>query len=289
MVQGGRPADAETASPPSTAEVPSGRAPRDTAVNLLFGLLALQNNFIDRDALVAAFNSWLAHRSRRLGEILAESGALSASRRAILDELVEEHLQLHGNAPEQSLAALGSIGAAGIALSQVADPEVRACLAWVLTSPDDEEERDRTTSYATLGASTSAGTRFQILRPHARGGLGEVFVALDTDLHREVALKEIQARFVDDPRHRERFEFEAVVTGGLEHPGIVPVYGAGPHAGWPAVLRHAVHPGEQPQGGHPAVLPGRGAARSRSRPERAGIPRVARAVHGRMRCHLLCA
>ena len=33
---------------------------------------------------------------------------------------------------------------------------------------------------------------------------------------------------------------------------------------WPAVLRDAVHPGEQPQGGHPAVLPGRAAARSRS-------------------------
>ena len=101
--------DAETAPPPGAADVMSGRAPRDTAVNLLFGLLALQNNFIDRDALVAAFNSWLAHRSRRLGEILEERGALSASRRTILDELVEEHLQLHGNAPEQSLAALENL------------------------------------------------------------------------------------------------------------------------------------------------------------------------------------
>jgi len=42
-----------------------------------------------------------------------------------------------------------------------------------------------------------------------------------------VALKEIQAQFADDPRHRARFEFEAEVTGGLEHPGIVPVYGLG--------------------------------------------------------------
>jgi serine/threonine-protein kinase len=203
------------------------RAPVDTAVNLLFGLLALQNNFIDRDALVAAFNSWLAHRSRRLGEILEERGALSASRRALMDELVEEHLQLHGNAPEHSLAALGPIGAAGVALSQVADPEVRACMAWVLTDPQLDEERDRTASFGVTEDSTSAGARFQILRPHARGGLGEVFVALDHDLHREVALKEIQLGFVDDPRHRARFEFEAVVTGGLEHPGIVPVYALG--------------------------------------------------------------
>ena len=59
------------------------------------------------------------------------------------------------------------------------------------------------------------------------GGLGEVFVARDTELNRDVALKEIQAQFAVEPRFRSRFEFEAEVTGGLEHPGIVPVYGLG--------------------------------------------------------------
>src|SRR5204863_2651971 len=66
-----------------------------------------------------------------------------------------------------------------------------------------------------------------ILRPHARGGLGEVFVALDLELNREVALKEIQRCHADDPHSRARFLLEAEITGGLEHPGIVPVYGLG--------------------------------------------------------------
>src|SRR5205807_8953608 len=66
-----------------------------------------------------------------------------------------------------------------------------------------------------------------ILRPHAKGGLGEVFVAEDTELHREVALKEIQARYAHDLDSRTRFLLEAEITGGLEHPGIVPVYGLG--------------------------------------------------------------
>jgi serine/threonine-protein kinase len=73
----------------------------------------------------------------------------------------------------------------------------------------------------------SAAHRFRILRLHAEGGLGEVFVAQDLELNREVALKQIKEQCADDPSSRERFLFEAEVTGGLEHPGIVPVYGLG--------------------------------------------------------------
>lgn len=75
--------------------------------------------------------------------------------------------------------------------------------------------------------TASAAARFRILRPYARGGLGEVYVALDEELHREVALKEIQEQHADQPDSRARFLLEAEVTGCLEHPGIVPVYGLG--------------------------------------------------------------
>jgi tetratricopeptide (TPR) repeat protein/tRNA A-37 threonylcarbamoyl transferase component Bud32 len=70
-----------------------------------------------------------------------------------------------------------------------------------------------------------------LLRGHARGGLGEVFVAYDKELHREVALKEIRADRVDDGGSRARFLLEAEITGSLEHPGIVPVYGMGEFGG----------------------------------------------------------
>ena len=54
-----------------------------------------------------------------------------------------------------------------------------------------------------------------------------MFVALDKELGREVALKEIQGRHAHHPDNRARFLLEAEITGGLEHPGIVPVYGLG--------------------------------------------------------------
>src|SRR5262249_27467164 len=80
----------------------------------------------------------------------------------------------------------------------------------------------------TVPAATRPATvRYSRLREHAKGGLGEVFVALDEELQREVALKEIQDRFADDAQARVRFLREAEITGNLEHPGVVPVYGLG--------------------------------------------------------------
>ena len=69
--------------------------------------------------------------------------------------------------------------------------------------------------------------RFHVLRPHAEGGLGRVFVAYDTEVGREVALKEIKIEKCDDFDSRDRFTREAEITGNLEHPGVVPVYGQG--------------------------------------------------------------
>ncbi len=72
-----------------------------------------------------------------------------------------------------------------------------------------------------------SASRFQILNPHAKGGLGEVFIARDNQLNREVALKQIRANLANNQDLASRFRVEAELTGGLEHPGIVPVYGLG--------------------------------------------------------------
>ncbi|MEZ6109119.1 MAG: protein kinase [Pirellulaceae bacterium] len=60
-----------------------------------------------------------------------------------------------------------------------------------------------------------------------RGGLGIVFRAHDNDLHRDVAIKFMQAREANDPDQRKRFAVEAEITSRLDHPGVVPVYAMG--------------------------------------------------------------
>ena len=78
-------------------------------------------------------------------------------------------------------------------------------------------------------------------------------MALDSELHREVALKQILDQHADDPVSRQRFLIEAEITGGLEHPGIVPVYGLGHLRRRSSLLRDAVRPRRVAQGGHRAL------------------------------------
>ncbi|HEV3340773.1 MAG TPA: protein kinase [Pirellulales bacterium] len=195
--------------------------------NLLFGLLALQLNFVDRHQLVAAFDRWTSDKVQSLAENLQSQGAITGDQLLLLEALVAEHLKLHDNDPQKSLADLTPIGSARDELRRLADGDIEASLANVSVARADDPLATQPWS---AGESSSSGTRFRILRPHARGGLGEVYVARDEELHREVALKEIQERHAHDPDSRSRFVLEAEITGGLEHPGIVPVYGLGAYA-----------------------------------------------------------
>jgi serine/threonine-protein kinase len=66
--------------------------------------------------------------------------------------------------------------------------------------------------------------RYTLNRLHSKGGLGQVWLARDLTLDREVAFKEIRPERADRPGVWARFVREAKVTGLLDHPGIVPIY-----------------------------------------------------------------
>src|SRR4051794_2734382 len=94
--------------------------------NLLFGILALQMDFISRDALVAAMNAWVLDKAKSLGKVLCEQGALSGPRHELLEALVVEHLAQHGGEPARSLALLSSVGSARHELEHIPDDDVQA-------------------------------------------------------------------------------------------------------------------------------------------------------------------
>lgn len=197
--------------------------------NLLFGVLALQMDFVTRDQLVAAMNAWALEKIKPLGDILVEQGALSREHRSLLEPLVQAHIKQHAGDVHKSLGSLSSVSSIRAELGRIQDPVIQASLAQLGPMEADLPILP-TRTLEQLEMPTGPQSRFRILRPHARGGLGEVFVAEDCELHREVALKEIQSRHADQMESRGRFMLEAEITGGLEHPGIVPVYGLGHYA-----------------------------------------------------------
>jgi serine/threonine-protein kinase len=208
---------------------PPAKPRTDAAQSLLFGLLALQNNFIDRDALLGAFHAWVADKSQSLGQILLGRGALSPARHAVLQVLVQEHLQQHDQDHERSLAVLRVVPSVRDDLDDIPDFDLQASLLYLRLADSDgnDAHADSTADWDQDSAATDAEGRFRIVRFHDKGALGDVFVARDQQLHRIVALKRIKLDHATDRDKRARFVVEAEITGRLEHPGIVPVYGLG--------------------------------------------------------------
>jgi cytochrome c-type biogenesis protein CcmH/NrfG len=66
--------------------------------------------------------------------------------------------------------------------------------------------------------------RYVLRRFHAQGGIGEVWLAEDAEIGRQVALKRLRPK---REGQKDRFLVEAQVTGQLEHPGIVSVHDLG--------------------------------------------------------------
>ena len=66
--------------------------------------------------------------------------------------------------------------------------------------------------------------RFEVVREIGRGGMAVVYLARQTDLDRNVALKQLGAFHATDPAAAARFLQESRITGSLGHPNIVTVH-----------------------------------------------------------------
>ena len=152
-----------------------------------------------------------------------------------IDSIFLEALELP---PEQWDAFLasrcGSDAAAQAKLQDLLKADLAAGGDAFLQSAFLQAPADSDSGASSLGVSkvesdqgTASEPRFQILSKHQQGGLGEVLLAYDRQLRREVAVKQIRPKWQTNDEARQRFVQEAEVTARLEHPGVVPVYAMG--------------------------------------------------------------
>jgi Protein kinase domain len=91
-------------------------------------------------------------------------------------------------------------------------------------------------SFPVGSAIDCVGRRFgkdEFIAELGRGGMGIVFKADQTDLHRAVAVKMILGGTVAGPEDLRRFRIEAEATAGLHHPNIIRIYELGEVDGCP--------------------------------------------------------
>jgi tetratricopeptide (TPR) repeat protein/tRNA A-37 threonylcarbamoyl transferase component Bud32 len=184
----------------------------DTDRNLLFGVLALQADFLDAERFAEACSAWAARKEVPLADLLVQRGWLTAEDRGHVEYLLERKLKKHGGDARASLAEAVTPSARR-SLAGIADDEVQRSL-----DPLSEGE------IATTAHEPEGRGRYRLLNLYAQGGIGQVWLARDPDLGRDVALKELRPERRDHSAAQARFLEEAWVTGQLEHPGIVPVH-----------------------------------------------------------------
>ncbi len=80
---------------------------------------------------------------------------------------------------------------------------------------------------AEVGEGTVVDGRYRVLRRIGSGGMADVWLADDTHLQRQIALKVLHSRFAQDREFVERFKREAEAAAGLQHPNVVSVFDRG--------------------------------------------------------------
>jgi len=177
----------------------------------LFGVLALESDAISRAQFIEGCSEWAADKRTSLAAFFEKRGWLSNERRASLEKMVEARLTGQGSQPNHH----------GVTTPPALQPTIRQVAA---DGRESEVDFILNTDVETPTDNLPHRLRYDFGQLHAKGGMGQVWLATDRDLGRSVALKELRPESLKHPTIIARFLEEARITGQLEHPAIIPVY-----------------------------------------------------------------
>lgn len=186
--------------------------PDENETEILSGLIALSKNLLSAEELLDSYLIWSRQNKLSLMQVLMDRNVLSTEQCATLETQVRSSIANSTDATESVDTSIQNTAHSDTVFETV------------LT--DDLE-----TGGPGSRVLKRAGQEIPVLREkitlkglYSTGGMGQVWIAYDEILQREIALKELKSSISDSIRNRERFFREAQLTGELDHPGVVPVY-----------------------------------------------------------------
>ncbi|RKX27544.1 MAG: hypothetical protein DRP45_00730, partial [Candidatus Zixiibacteriota bacterium] len=117
-------------------------------------------------------------------------------------------------------------------LSRLEGPWRQAIAGVSTMTSDNRHNNDNTETHIVLTKGTMVG-HYRIIEKIGAGGMGEIYLAEDTELDREVALKFLPSHLCEDKDCRARFKREAQAAAKLNHPNIVTIHEVSEHHGRP--------------------------------------------------------
>jgi serine/threonine-protein kinase len=203
----------------------------DADRNLLFGVLALQGDLIDDRQFAEGCTAWAGRKDRPLSEFLLERGWIVEDDRRLIEQLLERKLKKHSGDAHLSLVSAAAtdaeVGRAVDGIRQtLRDDEIQHSLADI-PQPDTVTGTTTIDYLHSLSHTPQSRDRYTLTTMHAKGGIGQVWLAHDANLDRDVALKELRPEQQGNDAILRRFLLEAKITSRLDHPGVVPVFELG--------------------------------------------------------------
>ena len=193
--------------------------------NLLFALIAHHNGYISMEQFFEAAAVWNKEPKRELGEILVEKNFLDEVERFNIQGIVEDRVRRQGGIDD----TLSFIVASGSVPQKDALPEDWQDKIDAITQVISNKTSPNPPNFGTPEANRGIH-RYIIRKSLGHGGQGYVWEAIDTELNRRVAIKNIVPSLSSDPLHQELLIDEARKTGKLGHPGVPPVFDIGKDA-----------------------------------------------------------
>lgn len=212
--------------------------PLDAAArNLHLARIGLDLGILSERMVKNAFLIWICDNKQGIDQILVEMKAISAAQQKALLDAHQKWTKENRTATPSDILGLRnileflddskleqsilSIQTEALPPTPMPSPSSATVKSWPQSSGSREEGPENQTDFR-------LGDRFlrrQILS--TQGGMGEIWIALDRELNREVVVKYIREERAKDPQYQGMFHLEGEVTGFLEHPNIPPVYGLG--------------------------------------------------------------